>query len=282
MPEDEVLKKKISRRKAISRLAAAAAVVGVGVVAGVGGYFAGASAAGPAQTVTATKTVTETKTVGGPGATATVTVTETAGAATVTKTETITQTITAPAKTTVTGPPLQFVHWHYRDDIVHSYVQKFEEYYGEKVEEILLANENYGPLIEAKFQAGDKIDMCYGNFFMVTRFIAMGWCRDVETLPQIIQIKAEMYPSIVEAYSTADGKLAGLPYFWSARSVPVVNDVILEKAGMAGERPATWDELWDMSRQIKAAGAAEYPVMPHWFNAFYGIQWDFEAELGNA
>lgn len=283
--EENMLNRKISRRKALTTAGKVAiGVVVAGVVAGVGGYYAGSAAAPPA-TVTKTETVTKT------AAAATVTETVTAPATTVTTTvtgpavtETVTSTVTrtVTGKPTVVGPPLKFVHWHYRDDIVTSYVKKFEEYYGEKVEEIHLANENYGPLIETKFKAGEEIDMHYGNFFMVSRWIWLGWDRDVEAFPEIIQIKAEMYPSIVEAYSTADGRLAGLPYFWSARSAPVVNDEILEKAGMAGERPGTWDELWEMSRKIKKSGAAEYPVMPHWFAAFYGIQWDFEAELGNA
>ncbi|MCR8487363.1 MAG: extracellular solute-binding protein [Crenarchaeota archaeon] len=252
---------KISRRKAISTASKVTiGVVAAGAIAGAAGYLAGLNAAQPART----ETITRTETVGG-----------------ATVRETVTRTVTTGPQP-VTGPPLQFVHWHYRDDIVTSYVKKFMEYYGEKVDEVLLANENYGPLMEAKFQAGDVIDMHYANFFMVSRWISLGWDRDVEAFREIDQIKAEMYPSIVEAYSTAEGKLAGLPYFWSARSAPVVNDDILEKAGMGGERPGTWDELWEMSRRIKATGAATYPVMPHWFNAFYGIVWDFEAELGNA
>ncbi|MEM3120450.1 MAG: extracellular solute-binding protein, partial [Nitrososphaerota archaeon] len=244
---------KISRRKALSTASKVAiGAVAAGAIAGLAGYSAGSSAAQPARTETITRT-------------------ETLGGATVR--ETVTRTVTAGTQP-VTGPPLQFVHWHYRDDIVTSYVKKFMDYYGEKVDEVLLANENYGPLMEAKFQAGDVIDMHYANFFMVSRWISLGWDRDVEAFREIDQIKAEMYPSIVEAYSTAEGKLAGLPYFWSARSAPVVNDDILEKAGMGGERPGTWDELWEMSRRIKASGAATYPVMPHWFNAFYGIVWD--------
>lgn len=255
--KEELLRRKITRRQAISNAAAAGAAVGVGVVAGLGGYFAGTSAA-PARVETVTQTVT-------------------GGVQTVTST--VTRTVTG--QPTVEGPPLQFVHWHYRDDIVTSYVKQFEQYYGEKVVEIHLANENYNPLIEAKFQAGDVIDMNYANFFEAARLIQLGFTRDVESFPEINQIKAEMYPSIIEAYSTAEGKLAGLTYFWSARSAPVVDDSILEKAGMAGERPGTWDELWEMAREIKATGAAETPVMPHWFNANYGITWDFLAEMSN-
>ncbi|MEM4374718.1 MAG: ABC transporter substrate-binding protein [Nitrososphaerota archaeon] len=263
---DNVFERKITRRKAVSRAAAAGLAVGVGVIAGVGGYLGG-SATGGVRTVTSTVT----QTVGAQ----TVTSTVTAGAQTVTVTQTVT------GRETVTGPPLQFVHWHYRDDVVTSYVKRFEQYYGERVQETLLSNENYNPLLEAKFQAGDIIDMNYANFFEAARLVELGFTRDVESFPEINQIKAEMYPSIIEAYSTADGRLAGLTYFWSARSAPVVDDSILEKAGLAGERPGTWDELWEMAREVKAAGAADAPVMPHWFNANYGITWDFLAEMSN-
>jgi len=271
----DFLRQRMNRRRAISTGAAVGAIVGVGIVAGVGGYLGGLSTGGAqVRTQTVTSTVTT-----GAGATVTSTVTAPGGVQTVTQTQTVTRTVTGAP--TVAGPPLQFVHWHYRDDIVTSYVKQFEQYFGEKVQEIPLSNENYNPLIEAKFQAGDIVDMNYANFFEAARLIELGFTRDVESFPEINQIKAEMYPSIIEAYSTADGRLAGLTYFWSARSAPVVDDSILEKAGMAGERPGTWDELWQMAREVKAAGAAETPVMPHWFNANYGITWDFLAEMAN-
>jgi ABC-type glycerol-3-phosphate transport system substrate-binding protein len=190
-------------------------------------------------------------------------------------------TSTAASASAATQTPLTFVHWHYRDDVVAGYVKQFESEMNETVVEETLDNANYNPLIETKFQAGEVIDMNYANAFEAFRLVKLGRTQDVESFPEISQIKSEMYPSVVEAYSTADGKLAGLPYFWSARSCPVVDDDVLTKAGMAGQRPGTWDELWDMAAKIKKTGVVQYPVLPHWFTANYGIVWDFLAEMSN-
>lgn len=84
---DAFLKKRLTRRKALSTAAKVAiGAVVAGVVAGVGGYYAGSAAAPP-------KTITERTTE---------TVTSTAGAATVTKTVTETSTVTQAV--TVTSP----------------------------------------------------------------------------------------------------------------------------------------------------------------------------------
>ena len=95
--EENVLNKKLSRRKAIStagKIAISAVVAGV--VAGVGGYYAG-SAAAPPTTITKTETVTKT------AAAATVTKTVTAAGTTVTKTATVTKPTTVTKTVGVPG-----------------------------------------------------------------------------------------------------------------------------------------------------------------------------------
>jgi ABC-type sugar transport system substrate-binding protein len=85
---DSFLKRRLTRRKALSTAAKVAiSAVVAGVVAGVGGYYAGSAAVPPPTTVT--QRITER-------------VTETAGAATVTKTVTETKTVTQTV--TVTSP----------------------------------------------------------------------------------------------------------------------------------------------------------------------------------
>jgi hypothetical protein len=82
-----LLKRKITRREALSTAAAAGAIVGVAVVAGAGGYLAaprGGGAAATTVTQTATATATQTVTAGGGAAqTVTQTVTQTAPASSV-------------------------------------------------------------------------------------------------------------------------------------------------------------------------------------------------------
>ena len=80
-----LLKRRITRREALSTAAAAGAIVGVAVVAGAGGYFAAPRGGGAATTMTETATATQTQTVTAAGG----------GAATVT--QTMTETMTASA-----------------------------------------------------------------------------------------------------------------------------------------------------------------------------------------
>jgi len=100
--KNPVLRKRLSRRKALSTAGKVAiSAVVAGVVAGVGGYLAGSSAVPAAETITQKVTETKTVTTGAPGAaTVTETVTKTAAAETVTKT--VTKTVTGAAPTTVT------------------------------------------------------------------------------------------------------------------------------------------------------------------------------------
>jgi ABC-type glycerol-3-phosphate transport system substrate-binding protein len=257
---ESILNGKISRRQALSTGAKAAIGVGVVVVVGAAGYAAYTSVT--------------------PGTTSATTSAASTSASSVTTTLPTTSTAAASSNTNIT--PLTFVHWHYRDDRVTSYVNQFMQENNENVVQETLDNANYNPLIEAKFQSGETFDMNYANVFEANRLIKLGYTKPVEGFDGISQIKSEMYPSIVDAYSTKDGKLAGLPYFWSARSAPVVNDVIMDKANLSGQRPGTWDELWSLAAKIKSSGAADKPVLPHWFNANYGIMWDFLGEMSNA
>jgi len=100
--EEDILKKKISRRAALSTAGKiATGVIVAGVVAGVGGYYAG-SAAAPAKTVTKTATVTKTQAA----KTVTSTVTKTVGTApAATVTSTVTKTVTSVATQTAVKWP---------------------------------------------------------------------------------------------------------------------------------------------------------------------------------
>jgi ABC-type glycerol-3-phosphate transport system substrate-binding protein len=173
------------------------------------------------------------------------------------------------------------VHWHFEDAQITQYLQAFTKELNIPVVEETLENNNYNPLLEAKFSAGETFDMCYANGYEVPRLLKLGYLQDVESMTDIDKIKSEMYQSIIASESTVDGKLHGLNYYWSARPVPVVNDDVLNKAGLNGQRPGTWAELWSMAAQVKKTGVVQYPVIPNWFSANYGIGWDFLGEMGN-
>jgi len=179
--------------------------------------------------------------------------------------------------------PLVFDHWHFQDAQVTEYLKSFEKEFNEPaVVEEPIDNGNYHTLLLAKFEAGEVMDMCYANGYAVPTFLSLGYLQDLESMTDINQIKSEMYPGVIDSESTADGKLYCLPYYWSARPIVVVNDDILNKAGLSGQRPETWDELWSLAAKVKASGASQYPVIPNWMSITSGITWDFLGEMANA
>jgi hypothetical protein len=125
--------------------------------------------------------------------------------------------------------------------------------------------------------------MHYANGYEVPRLLGLGYDKDTTTMDGVAQIKSEMYPSIVDSLSTVNGVLYGLCYYWSARPALVVNDAVLDKTSLKGQRPESWQDLWTNSGvTAQKAGVVQYPIMPNWFSANYGIGWAFMGEMANA
>jgi hypothetical protein len=293
---DEFAKRRMSRREALGTAGKVGAVVVGLAVVGAGAYFAGTAAAPPAATVT--QTVKET--VSAPATTVTQTVTETVtGAPTTVETVVTTEVVetTVTTETVVAAPewppwepeptrpdvPLKWVHWGYRPDIITENIEIFMEQNNENLTQEQLAGD-YQSLVETKFLAGEPFDMVYGNVYMSFRWVKLGWCKTPEELEPVRKIiKPDMIPSVAEAYSDENGVLAGLTYFLGARGCIAVNDVIMERAGMAGELPETFDELYDWCRMLgeKQPEGMKAPLVPAWFNAFWGSVWQLTGEVGN-
>src|ERR1700722_6430769 len=177
---------------------------------------------------------------------------------------------------------LTFVHWSFENAQITSYLGTFTGETGLGVTEEVLDNDNYNPLIEAKFQSGEVIDIHYANGYEVPRLLAAGYDKDTTTMSNIAQIQSEMYPSIVDSLSTVDGVLYGLCYYWSARPTLTVNDNLLNKTSLQGQRPVGWTDLWTQSGPtVQKANVSQYTIMPNWFSANYGIGWDFMGEMAN-
>ena len=125
--------------------------------------------------------------------------------------------------------------------------------------------------------------MAYANPATLFRWSVPGWVHDYEAWWNVDAARGEMYDGVL-ASLTVNEKLAGLPYFVSCRGTMATNKVILDKAGVTAEQyPKTWTELYDMCRQLKASGAVEVPLLPHWFTAgvWFGVSWGYLFECLN-
>ena len=277
-----LLNKKLNRREALSTAGKVAiGVVVSGVVAGVGGYLAG-SAAAPEKTVVSTVLSTVTKTVP--------------------TTVTVTATATAPATTTTAPPKFTYKYierlpkkperklimngWGYRPDIVKENIRIFCEQLNENAEYEVISGD-YPAIMESKFLAGAKVDVCYGNPFHGVRWYTRGFVRSLtKVIPEYFgedllkKILDDMYPSVRAGWTTVDGQLIALPYFTSARGNILYNELLTEKAGI-DEVPSSWWDLYEKVELVKKKGVSETPFLPHWFKEWFGIAWGFLFEVMN-
>ena len=137
---------------------------------------------------------------------------------------------------------------------------------------------DYPAIMEQNLMAGGDLDIFYANPSQASRYFDGGWVKPANTLPNFDEIKADMYPAMLDAW-TYKGKLLGLSYFVSTRGTMHVNLLKLKETGMSeSELPGNWDELYDSLYKMRDAGV-KYPFLPHWFSEWYGISWAFVMEV---
>ncbi len=169
--------------------------------------------------------------------------------------------------------PLHFVGWQYNPQIVAENVETFKTLNDENVNYELVPGE-YHAVVETKLIAGQHIDMMYSEEDRIVRWNRAGWTRSLDGLPGLDEIKANMYDVNVHNMSLPDGSLGGLPYYTGFNSF-VCNQKHLDAAGM--EPPATWDELLDQCRKLKADGISDYPYISAWTRQWPTLSWSLFA-----
>lgn len=169
--------------------------------------------------------------------------------------------------------PLHFVGWQYNPQIVAENVETFKKISDENVNYELVPGE-YHAVVETKLIAGQHIDMMYSEEDRILRWNRAGWTRSLDGLPGLDEIKAKMYDVNVHNMSLPDGSLGGMPYYTGFNSF-VCNQNHLDAGGI--EPPATWDELLDQCRKLKADGISEYPYISAWTRQWPTLSWSLFA-----
>ncbi len=169
--------------------------------------------------------------------------------------------------------PLHFVGWQYNPQIVAENVETFKTLNDENVNYELVPGE-YHAVVETKLIAGQHIDMMYSEEDRIVRWNRAGWTRSLDGLPGLDEIKAKMYDVNVHNMSLPDGGLGGLPYYTGFNSF-VCNQNHLDAAGI--EPPATWDELLDQCRKLKADGISDHPYISAWTRQWPTLSWSLFA-----
>ncbi|MEZ5667357.1 MAG: extracellular solute-binding protein [Alphaproteobacteria bacterium] len=179
----------------------------------------------------------------------------------------------------ISDETIYFRGWQYRTDIVQENIDRYNSEMGGHIDYATVTGD-YPSLMEQNFIAGRELDILYANPSQAVRYFEAGWIKPAEDLPNAADIRADMYPNILDAWSH-QGKLLGLSYFVSVRGMVHVNLEAYEAAGYtAADYPADWDALYDMVLAMHDARIAQ-PLLPHWFSEWYGISWAFAFEVMN-
>ena len=172
-----------------------------------------------------------------------------------------------------------FRGWQYKTDIVQDNVDRYNGEQGGNVDYATVTGD-YPAIMEQNLMAGAELDVLYANPSQAGRYFDGGWIMPAEALSNIDEIKADMYPNILDAW-TYKGQLLGLSYFVSTRGVMHVNLKKYYELGFTdADFPANWDALYDQLYEMRDKGL-DQPFLPHWINEWYGISWAFDFEVMN-
>lgn len=172
---------------------------------------------------------------------------------------------------------IYFRGWPYKPEVVDDNVKRYNSTLDGNVDYQTVTHGDYPTLMEKSLIAGDALDIIYANPATAVRFLEAGWILPADDVPNIDEIKADMYDNARNAF-TYDGKLLGLSYFLSVRGTMMVNRERQSALGISD--PKNWDEFYDQVVALHDSGEKNL-FMPHWFNEFYGISWAFIMEVLN-
>ena len=255
---DELAKKKITRRKALST--AGKAAIGVAAVAIVGGaaYFATQQPAGPPPP----ETVVQTQTVTAPAQTVRETVTRT------------------PATTPGKRVDIDFFMWAFDTPIQESNVAEFSNAYTRDTgiettaRNTSIPYDGYKAAAISRFEGGTKTDVLYVEDNWFSLWENAGWIVPIEEYRPEIRSKYEsdLLPGVLDALTSrlTPGKMIGLPYYVDTLTF-TYNKKMHEDAGI-DEPPKTWEEVLDNATKIKDTVGVDRPLAFAWKQG----EWTFE------
>jgi multiple sugar transport system substrate-binding protein len=187
-----------------------------------------------------------------------------------------------PRMASAAGDPLVFGFWPWGSEIVTSNADAFMAEHNENVELMPIPGD-YAAVLETKLASGTKLDMFYAQRGQAARWHAAGWIRPINDLPGLDQIRSEMFEGLDLDSLAPNGDYLGLTYYNGGPFCLFRNEKLLEAGGHGGtanasDYPTTWDEIADISRDLKKKGISEHPLMISWYKAWTGLPWALTAQ----
>ena len=187
-----------------------------------------------------------------------------------------------PRMAAASDDPLVFGFWPWGSEIVTSNADAFMAEYNEEVELMPIPG-NYAAVLETKLASHTKLDMFYAQRGQAARWHAAGWIRPINDMPGLDEIRGEMFPGLDTDSLAPNGDYLGLTYYNGGPFCLFRNEKILGAGGHGGtanvsDYPTTWEEVANISRDLKKKGISEHPLMLSWYNAWTGLPWAFTAQ----
>jgi ABC-type glycerol-3-phosphate transport system substrate-binding protein len=148
--------------------------------------------------------------------------------------------------------------------ICQKLIPTFNQQYGVTATVITIPS-NYYSVTETRLLSGKPpMDVFQEDPGFLAKFYKNKWIATLDGLPGLDDLKTKMYPAVLQACMSPDGKMVALPYY-TAAYVLFYNGTILDKYGM---KPATtWDEMYSQGISLKQKGVAT-PIVPLWSTQF--------------
>lgn len=115
----------------------------------------------------------------------------------------------------------------------------------------------YRETMITKFTGGAPVDVLWVSDSWLPEFAEAGWIVPVDGYPQLMAYDAETSDFCVKSM-TYKGKQYGLTYYTDYMSF-LYDAELLAKAGIAAP-PASWAEVTEQAKAIKARGLSDFPV----------------------
>jgi multiple sugar transport system substrate-binding protein len=155
---------------------------------------------------------------------------------------------------------LEFVTWSYGVETIAENIGELEE----ANPGVVINHQDYGWLeyhdtMVGRFAANNAPPLVYSSDHWLQEWAAAGWLEPLdEHFPEVLEYSDELAPYALEGM-TYDGHVYGLSYYADTIDF-VYNSAQLEEIGV-DSAPETWDDVMQMSMDLKEAGVVEYPMI---------------------
>jgi len=163
----------------------------------------------------------------------------------------------AGLRTGLAAETLNFATWSAAVDQVKAHLASFEKQTGIQVAYTNSPYAQYRETMITKFTGGAPVDVLWVSDSWLPEFADAGWIVPVDPYKQLMAYAPETSDFCVKSM-TYKGKQYGLTYYTDYMSF-VYDADLLAKAGITAP-PATWAEVTEQAKAIKAKGLSDYPV----------------------